>query len=127
MNKKLGRLLKPNMGAYFGVLALFVAAAVLMRYYLLAAGEAVAALLVFVIYLYSRKYRRKELHSYIRGAVSLTELTDHAESPFPSVVLRLKDGGIVFVNDSFAKAAVRHVFSCFIILLLKMASADRHR
>ena len=54
MKRKLGRLLRPGMGVYFGVMALFCATALLAEQYWLAAAETSVTLLVFVLYLTSR-------------------------------------------------------------------------
>ncbi len=101
MDKKLGRLLHPSMGAYFVLMTLFVAAAVLMRYYLLAAAELVATLLILLLYILSRKQRRKQLQAFVQKNLNEQGITKGEKTPFPMVVLRLADSGIVYVNDAF--------------------------
>ena len=51
MNKKLGRLLRPNMGWYISVMLAFAIASAAFGYYLLAGLELVVTAAVFVLYL----------------------------------------------------------------------------
>ena len=57
MNKRLGKLLRPGVGMYFVVMALFCAATLLAGQYWLAAGESAVTLAVFAVYMANR-YRR---------------------------------------------------------------------
>ncbi|MDQ9871788.1 hypothetical protein RFX30_20770, partial [Acinetobacter baumannii] len=57
MNRKLTRLLRPGMGIYFIVMALFCAAALLRGHYWLAAVETGVTLVLFVLYLLGRSRR----------------------------------------------------------------------
>ena len=50
VNRKLGRLLRPGMGAYFFVMAAFCAAALLVGHYWLAAGEMAVTVVTFLLY-----------------------------------------------------------------------------
>ena len=49
MNKKLHRLMQPNMLLYFAVMVLFSVAAVVLGQYYLAVGEAAVTLLPFLL------------------------------------------------------------------------------
>ena len=49
MNRKLGRLLRPGMGGYFCVMALFCAASLLAEEYWLAAVETGMTLIMFLL------------------------------------------------------------------------------
>ena len=49
MNKKLGRLLRPGMGIYIGIMFAFVVAAALVEQYWLAGIELVVCALVLVL------------------------------------------------------------------------------
>lgn len=105
MNKKLGRLLRPGMSIYFVLMAGFAIAAALMGQYLLAAVEAVLTAGVIWLYLLDRKRRRKDIQNYIKTATKELDNVNTAESPFPLLVIRLGDGGIVYANDAFSAAA----------------------
>ena len=101
MNNKLNRLLNPGLGLYFWVMLGFALAALLLNQYLLAAAEGVVVLLLFISYRILRKTRRRQLLRYIQSLPDSLESVSHGENPFPTVVVRLGDGGIIWVNDSF--------------------------
>ncbi len=102
MNKKLARLLQPGMGWFFGVLIAFCAAAVFLGFYPLAIGEAVATVLLFALYWVLKRRRNKEIQAFIQSTFNTLDVTKGAENPFPMVLIRLVDGGIVWNNDKFA-------------------------
>ena len=102
MNKKLARLLQPGMGWFFGVLIAFCAAAVFLGFYPLAIGEAVATVLLFALYWVLKHRRNKEIQAFIQSTFNTLDVTKGAENPFPMVLIRLVDGGIVWNNDKFA-------------------------
>ena len=101
MNKKLGRLLQPSMGGYLVIMMAFALAAALFQVYILAALEILITALVFVLYQVNRAKRRKKLQDFIQTHLDETFGADGAKPPFPILVLRLSDGGIVFANDAF--------------------------
>ena len=103
MNKKLDRLLKPSVGIYFFVLLGFGVAAALLEQYILAGAELGITILLIVAYLIFRNHRNRELQSFIQAATDEMNNTEGAEAPFPMVVVRLADGGIVFANDVFVQ------------------------
>ena len=103
MNRKLGRLLRPGMGAYFFVMAAFCAATLLERNYLLAAAEAAVTLLVFMLYITNRNRRDRQIQKYIQEASKTLESTSQGESPLPAVLTRLGDGGIIWANHRFSE------------------------
>ena len=103
MNHKLGRLLRPGMGAYFTVMALFCAATLLAGTYWLAAGECVATLTVFAAFTISRNNRDRRLRKYIQSASNTLESMGKGESPFPAFLVRLADGGIIWTNHRFSE------------------------
>lgn len=103
MDKKLGRLLNPGMGLYFVVMTAFAIAAAVMRYYVLAVAEAGLTAVLLVLYILGRNRRRRELQSYVRAAVNELDAVDAMESPpFPSLVVRLGDNGVVYANSAFS-------------------------
>ena len=103
MNRKLGRLLRPGMGAYFFVMAAFCAATLLEGNYLLAAAEASVTLLVFMLYITNRNRRDRQIQKYIQEAANTLEATSQGESPLPAVLIRLGDGGIIWANQRFSE------------------------
>ena len=108
MNKKLGRLLRPGVGMYFVVMALFCGAALFADHYWLAAAESAVTLMVFTIYMVSRNYRNRQRQKYIQSTSNTLESMGRGESPFPAVLVRLGDSGqmrakIGAVNSAMAK------------------------
>ena len=101
MHKKLGRLMNPGMGLYFWVMMGFSLASLLLGQYLLAAVECVVVLLLFISYVIFRRYRHRQLLRYIQNEPGTIESVSHGENPFPTVMIRLGDGGIVWANDQF--------------------------
>ena len=101
MNKKLKRLLQPAMGVYLFVLAGFCVAALFMRQYWLALGEIAVTALVFSLYLMDKNRRRQELRRYLQSVPSSLESSGKGDSPFPAVMVRLSDGGIIWTNQKF--------------------------
>ena len=101
MNKKLGRLLQPSMGGYIAIMMAFALAAALFQVYILATLEILITALVFVLHQVSRTKRRKKLQDFIQEHLDETFGAEGAKPPFPILVVRLSDGGIVFANDDF--------------------------
>ena len=105
MNKKIGKLLRPSMGFYFVVLAIFAAATALLQEYVLAGVELAVWALLMVVYLLHRANRRKQLKAYLEKPIDTQSGVQGQRTPFPMAVVRLADGGIVYVNDSFVHLA----------------------
>ena len=103
MKKRLGRLLRPGVGIYFAVMALFCGASLVLGQYWLAAAESAVTLVVFTVYMVNRKYRDRQLHKYIQSASNTLESIGRGESPFPAVLVRLGDGGIIWTNSRFSE------------------------
>ena len=80
----------------------FCLAAVLLGQFLLAAVEGIVILLLFGSYTIFRKARSRQLLRFLQDSPNTLESFNHGESPFPSVVIRLADGGIVRSNEQFA-------------------------
>ena len=105
MNKKLGRLLRPNVMLYFVAMFLFIGAAIYFKYYVLAAAEAAvtAGLLIWSL-LRSRK-RRKDLRNYVKNSFSVPEAPNCGETPFPMVLISLGDNSVLWTNERFNTVA----------------------
>ena len=101
MNKKIGRLLQPSMGGYLVVMIAFAAAAALFQNFILAGAELAVTVLVLVIYQVNRSKRHKKLQDYIQKQLDELSGTSGAKTPFPILVLRLADGGVVYANEEF--------------------------
>ena len=103
MNKKLNRLLRPGVGVYYIILALFCAAALVNGYYWLAAVESAATMLVFAVYMFNRNRRDRKILQYIQSASNTMESMSRGDSPFPAMLVRLGDNGIVWANGRFTE------------------------
>ena len=103
MNKKLNRLLWPNMVLYFAILVLFVAAAVVLRQYWLAAGEAVVSAIAFILFRITRAKRRNALAEFVRQAGENAEAG--GAIPFASALVQPESGELLWYNDAFAQLA----------------------
>ena len=103
MNKRLGKLLRPGVGMYFVVMALFCAATLLAGQYWLAAGESAVTLAVFAVYMVNRNRRDRKIQRYVQSASNTLESLSKGECPFPAVLVRLGDGGIVWTNSRFSE------------------------
>ncbi len=102
MNKKLGRLLDPSMGAYFIVLVGFCAAAALMHSFVLAGVALAVTAAVFALYMVLRARRHKELKVFLENNLNALE-AGNANAPFPMVAVRIYDGVIVYADEAFAR------------------------
>ena len=103
MNRRLGRMLRPGMGMYFAVMALFCAVALLSQEYWLAAAESSITLLVFTLYVINRRNRDREIQKQLEEYTNTLESTSQGESPLPAVLVRLGDGGIIWANHRFSE------------------------
>ena len=101
MNKKLARLLQPSMGWLFVILLCFCVATAVMQYYWLAGAELLITALVFAIYLIMKSRRNKQIKEFMQRTFDELKVTKGADSPFPMVLVRLVDGGIVWSNERF--------------------------
>ena len=102
MYHKLGRLLRPGGGAYLTMMAAFCAATLLVGEYWLAVMEALFVLLAFCVYVVHRNHRDRNLKKYLTTMPNTLESVGQGENPFPTVVVRLADGGIVWTNRRFS-------------------------
>lgn len=103
MNKKLGRLLRPNMGVYFVLLFSFAVASALLQQYVLAGIELGLCGAGVALHLALRANRKKQLKAYLEKTVDAHTGVQGQRPPFPMATVRLADGGIVYVNDRFTR------------------------
>ncbi len=101
MDKKLKRLLWPGLWLYFLVMIGFVVAAVLTENYVLAGAEGAAAVLLLMFYMLCRNRRHKEIQNFVKANFNVYEADNHADTPFPMVLIRMGDGSIIWSNDRF--------------------------
>ena len=103
MNKRLAHFLHPRVGAYFFVLIAFALAAAARGEYILAAAEAAVVAVLLTGHFVYRTHRRRALERFLHKATD--EMNDNraGETPFPVLVFRLEDGGIVYANERFAE------------------------
>ena len=103
MNKTLRRLTQPSMAAYFVVMALFCIAALVLRQYYLAIGEAVVLLLLLVGYRWANLRRRRALAEYVQTTNEMMRRSSDGEVPFPVALVQLNDDELVWYNKRFAE------------------------
>ena len=113
-NKKLSRLLEPNLKFYFFFMLLFVAAAVPVSWKL-AVLEAAVTVLLYVYFRQNNQKRRQGVLQYIdsvTGSVDTASKSTLINSPLPTLVFRPDTGEIIWSNESFLQlAGVReHLF-----------------
>ena len=101
MNRRLGKLIRPGMGLYFVMMAVFCAAALWVRQYWLAAAESGVTLLIFLIYILGRNRRDRKLKKYMQSIPYTMEGIGQGESPLPAVLIRMGDGAIIWNNHAF--------------------------
>ena len=101
MKRRLNRILRPGLGVCFVVMAGFCAAALMAGAYWLAAMEGAVTAALFALYIGDRKRRNREIRRFLRSATNTLESVSQGEAPFPTVLVRLGDGGIVWTNAQF--------------------------
>ena len=113
-NKKLSRLLEPNLKFYFAVMLLFAVAAIPVNWQLALAEGTLTVLLYFYFRQCNHK-RRQGVLQYIdsvTGSVDTASKSTLINSPLPTLVFRPDTGEIIWSNESFLQlAGVReHLF-----------------
>ena len=103
MKNKLNRLLRPHMGMYFTVIAIFGGLTMLLEQYWLGVSMLFAATLLYALYNVDRIYRRRRLLQYLEQESNSLESSGRGEAPFPAVMVRLGDGAIVWSNQLFGR------------------------
>ena len=102
MKKRMKWILRPGMGTYFLVMGLLCVVALLVRQYWLALGEALLTMSMYGLYTIDRKRRHREIKQFIRNASNTLESVSQGDSPFPTALVRLGDGGIMWANHQFS-------------------------
>ena len=113
-NKKLSRLLEPNLKFYFAVMLLFAVAAIPVNWQL-AMAEGSLTVLLYFYFRQSNQKRRQGVLQYIdsvTGSVDTASKSTLINSPLPTLVFRPDTGEIIWSNESFLQlAGVReHLF-----------------
>ena len=113
-NKKLSRLLEPNLKFYFAVMLLFAVAAIPVNWQL-ALAEGTLTVLLYFYFRQSNQKRRQGGLQYIdsvTGSVDTASKSTLINSPLPTLVFRPDTGEIIWSNESFLQlAGVReHLF-----------------
>ena len=103
MNKTLRRLTQPSMAAYFIAMVLFCIAALVLRQYYLAIGEAVVTLLLFTGYRFAVRRRRRALTEYVQTSNEMMRRSSNGEVPFPVALVQLNDEELVWYNKRFSE------------------------
>ena len=103
MNKKISRILKTNVTLYMLCLALFVLAAIPIDLRL-AIGEAVMAILVYVLCRKRSRSTQQSLRQYLdrlNGGMDSARASNMLFAPLPMMVFSLHSEEILWGNDSF--------------------------
>ena len=113
-NKKLSRLLEPNLKFYFAVMLLFAVAAIPVNWQL-ALAEGTLTVLLYFYFRQSNQKRRQGVLQYIdsvTGSVDTASKSTLINSPLPTLVFRPDTGEIIWSYESFLQlAGVReHLF-----------------
>ncbi|MEG2222029.1 MAG: DHH family phosphoesterase [Oscillospiraceae bacterium] len=114
MNKKISRLLEPNLKLYFLCLALFALAAIPVSP-VLAGAEGVAIVALYFYFRNANHKRKQGIIQYIdnvTGSVDTASKSTLINSPLPIMVFRPDTGEVIWSNESFLQlAGVReHLF-----------------
>ncbi len=113
-NKKLSRLLEPNLKLYFLCLLVFSLAAVTVSP-VLALTEGIATVALYIYFVQLNKKRRQGILQYIdsvTGSVDTASKSTLINSPLPIMVFRPDTGEVIWSNEDFLQlAGVReHLF-----------------
>jgi len=103
MNKKLGRTLNADFWVLFIVLFIFAVVTALVGHYVLALVELAITAISFAVYMIYRAYRKKELQAFVQKHMDSQLGVTGASAPFPTALIRLFDGGIVYADDAFVR------------------------
>lgn len=102
MNKKLHRLMQPNMLIYFAAMVLFCVAAVVLEQYYLAIGEAAVTVVLLLGYQWMNTRRRHALNEYVQQTNEMMNRASDGEVPFPVALVQLSENELVWYNKPFS-------------------------
>ena len=108
INKKIKKLLEPNMRLYFVLLVIFVIVTFFFgeKYEQLAVIEGIVVVLLFVYSAFTRQKRRREILNYIESITSsvgsAADDTLH-NFPMPMAIFTLEEKKILSANENFLK------------------------
>ena len=105
MKKRLAWLLRPSYAMCFVLMSCFIVLAVVMKYYVLAAIEAVLALVLFGYYVYRRNIRNREAQTFLHAHLHTIDGNTTSEPPFPMIAARLGDESVIYANDKFVSVS----------------------
>ena len=104
MNKKISRLLEPNMKLYFFFLLAFGLAAFAVEP-VMAVVEVAITIVLYVYFRSSSKMRRQSILQYIdslTGSVDSASKSTLINSPLPIMVFRPDTGEVIWSNEEFS-------------------------
>ena len=104
LNKKLGSVLHSHVWLYFVMMGGFALATALMGQYMLAAAEAGLTIAVILVAMIHKRSRRWETQQFLNKITDVQAGTKGVESPFPTCVMRMPDGEVLYANDGFCSA-----------------------
>lgn len=107
MNRRLGRLIEPNLGLFFVILFAFCIAALGLGHYWLGAAELAVTLLLLFLDQRRRARRKRELEAFVHSTANIPA-TGSGEIPFPAVLIRVADGTVLWSNSAFSSITGYH-------------------
>lgn len=105
MDRKLNRLTQQNVLIYFIFLGTFAVITAVWPWSGLILGliELLGCGLLYLVFHLTEKRRRKAISAYVQANAGSADHASEGEFPFPSVLVRLDTGEIVWKNDSFCR------------------------
>lgn len=103
MNKKLHRMLQPNMAVYFAVMVLFCVPLLVLGQYVIAAVEGAVIVALLVGYHWRNARRRRALTEYVQTTNEIMRRSADGDVPFPVALVQLNDDELVWYNKPFAR------------------------
>ena len=101
MNKKLLRLLHPDLWVYMAILLICAGTAAFFGQYYVAAGETAGALILLIYAQVNSKQRKKKILRYIQNTVDAQDVAIRSDAPVAKVILDLETEEILWANRLF--------------------------
>ncbi|MGM9661832.1 MAG: DHH family phosphoesterase [Oscillospiraceae bacterium] len=108
MNKKIARLLEPNLQLYLVMMLAFALGTFLVGEPVWALSEVAVTVLLFFYYRYTNRLRREKILQYIdtlTGSVERAGANTLMSSPLPTMVFRADTRELIWANDHFLQMA----------------------